>query len=78
MANFTEFNEVYEWGPAPWIDPSVFWTLRFLFTGSSVFLSFYTIAYDWYSYYTGFQYFTNWGVHGTMLAFIALWLCYVA
>jgi len=74
MYSIDHFTE--EYGPAPWIDPNTFYIIRFLLTGGSVFLSLYTFAEKLPTIYKGFDYFTYWGTHGTMLAFIYMWLPY--
>ena len=65
-----------EYGPAPWIDHHAFYIIRFILTGGSVFLSLFTWFEQVDTIYKGFDYFTFWGAHGTMLAFIFMWLPY--
>jgi hypothetical protein len=73
---------VTEWGPAPWMDPTAFFIIRYFFTGSSIALSLYTYIENWNSADTGTwhaaQYFSYWGTHGTAIAFLVTWFPYYA
>ena len=66
------------WGPAPWINPPAFYTIRTVMTGFSLWLSLFSLidASQQSEDFGGFEYLTSWGVHGTSFSFLMMWLPY--